>query len=61
MEQPKKQYRDECRLDYLTRTEADEQMSEDWTGSVWHVLLGFGLVTAGWIAGLMYLSWKALS
>lgn len=61
MEQPKKQYRGESRMDYLTRTEADEQMSEDWTSSVWSVLLGFGLVTAGWIAGLMYLSWKALS
>jgi hypothetical protein len=61
MEQPKKQYRGESRMDYLTRTAADEQVSEEWSGAVWHVLLGFGLVTAGWIGFLMYLSWKALS
>jgi preprotein translocase subunit Sss1 len=48
-------------MDYLTRTAADEQVSEEWSGAVWHVLLGFGLVTAGWIGFLMYLSWKALS
>lgn len=48
-------------MDYLTRTEADEQEADGWTISVWGVLAGFTIGTMFWVGVLAYISWRALS
>lgn len=63
MDTPKKQYRGESRMDYLTRTEAeeDEYTPIEWGGLTWCALGGFAAVTLGWVALLAWWSWRALS
>lgn len=61
MQQPPKQYRGESRMDYLTRTEAEELETADWSAPVHGILLGLVIGSMFWVGVLAYVSWRALS
>ena len=63
MSTPQKQYRGESRMDYLTRTEADEmdRAPMEWGPLTWAFLGGVAAAMAAWIGFLIWLSWRVLS